>query len=77
MLTDNGNITFHGRRQSSIQIMTPAVYIDPREVAKRSPLEMVHISATVPFEYQIQEGKHHSCCRLPYFSTGCITDHRS
>jgi hypothetical protein len=36
---------------------TPAVHTDTREVAERSPLEVVHISATVSFEHQVQEGK--------------------
>ena len=30
---------------------TPAVHTNTREVAKRLPLEMVHIHATVPFEH--------------------------
>ena len=34
----------------------PAVHTDTREVAERSPSEVVHISATVTFEHQVQEG---------------------
>jgi hypothetical protein len=37
---------------------TPIVYTDIREVAERSSLEVVHISATISFEHQVQEGKH-------------------
>ena len=37
---------------------TPAVHADTREVTERSPLEVVHISTAVSFEYQVQEGKH-------------------
>jgi hypothetical protein len=37
---------------------TPAVHIDTREVVERSPLEVVHISETVSFEHQVQEGQH-------------------
>jgi len=32
---------------------TPAVHTDAREVAERSQSGMVHILATVPFEYQV------------------------
>ena len=35
---------------------TPAVHIDIREVAEQLPSEVVHISATVSFEHQVQEG---------------------
>ena len=34
----------------------PVVHIDTGEVTERSPLEVVHISATVSFEHQVQEG---------------------
>ena len=34
---------------------TPEVHTDTREVAERSPSEVVHISATVSFEHQVQE----------------------
>ena len=34
----------------------PAVHTDTREVAERSPSEVVHISATISFEHQVQEG---------------------
>ena len=37
---------------------TPVVHTDTREVIERSPLEVVHISTTVSFEHQVQEGKH-------------------
>jgi hypothetical protein len=37
---------------------TPAVHTDTREVAERSPSEVVHIYATVSFEHEVQEGKH-------------------
>ena len=30
---------------------TYTIHTDTREVAERSPLEMVHLSATVPFEH--------------------------
>jgi len=30
---------------------TSIVHIDTREVAERSPLEMVHLFATIPFEH--------------------------
>ena len=36
---------------------SPAVHIDTREVAERSPSEVVHISTTVSFEQQVQEGQ--------------------
>ena len=36
--------------------LTPAVHTDTREVAERSPSEVVHISATISFEHQVQEG---------------------
>ena len=35
---------------------TPSVHTDIREVTERSPSEAVHISATVSFEHQVQEG---------------------
>lgn len=38
--------------------LTPAVHKYPREVTERSPSEMVHIFSTIPFEHQVQEGKH-------------------
>jgi hypothetical protein len=38
--------------------LTPIVQIDTREIAKQSPLEVVHISVTVSFEHQVQEEKH-------------------
>ena len=38
--------------------LTPAVHTDTREVTERSPSEVVHISTTVSFEHQVQEGKH-------------------
>ena len=31
----------------------PAVHIEAREVAKLLPSEVVHILATIPFEYQV------------------------
>ena len=37
---------------------TPAVHVDTRKLTERSPLEVVHISTTVSFEHQVQEGKH-------------------
>jgi len=37
---------------------TLVVHTNTREDAKPSPSEMVEISATVPFEHQVQEGKH-------------------
>jgi hypothetical protein len=37
---------------------TPAVHIDTREFVDRLPSKVVHISATVSFEHQVQEGKH-------------------
>jgi len=33
--------------------LTPVVHIDPREIVESSPSEVVHILATVPFEYQV------------------------
>ena len=38
--------------------LTPAVHADTREVIERLPTEVVHISTTVSFEHQVQEGKH-------------------
>ena len=35
----------------------PAVHIYIREVIERSPSEVVHISTTISFEHQVQEGK--------------------
>ena len=35
---------------------TPAVHTDTREVAERFPSEVVHISATISFEHQVQKG---------------------
>ena len=37
---------------------TPSVHTDRREVAERSPSEVVHISTIVSFEHQVQEGYH-------------------
>ena len=37
---------------------TPTVHADTRQVTKRLPSEVVHISTTVSFEHQVQEGKH-------------------
>jgi hypothetical protein len=37
---------------------TPTIHTDTREVAKRSPSEVVHKSAIVSSEHQLQEGKH-------------------
>ena len=37
---------------------TPGVHVDTREVTKRSPSEVVHISTIVSFEHQVEEGKH-------------------
>ena len=34
----------------------PTVHTDAREVAERLLLEVVHISATISFEHQVQEG---------------------
>jgi hypothetical protein len=36
--------------------LTPAVHTDIKEVVERSPSEVVHITATVSFEHQVQEG---------------------
>ena len=38
--------------------LTPTVHIDTREVVERSPLEVVHISATFSFKHQVKEGYH-------------------
>ena len=38
--------------------LTPAVHTDKREVTEESPPEVVHISTTISFEYQVQEGKY-------------------
>ena len=38
------------------RLRTSVVHIGAREVAKRSPSEVVHISATFSFEHQVQEG---------------------
>ena len=35
---------------------TPTIHIETREVAERLPLEFFHISATISFEHQVQEG---------------------
>ena len=35
-----------------------AVHTDTREIVERSPLEVVHISATVSFEHKVQEEWH-------------------
>ena len=35
--------------------LTPAVHIDTREVVERSPSKVVHISAKISFEHQVQE----------------------
>ena len=37
---------------------TPAVHTDTREIIDQYSLEVVHISTTVSFEHQVQEGKH-------------------
>ena len=37
---------------------TLAVNTDTREVAERSPSEVVHISKKISFEHQVQEGNH-------------------
>ena len=34
----------------------PTVHTDTREIVERSPLEVVHISTTVSFGHQVQEG---------------------
>ena len=36
--------------------LIPTVHTDTREVVERSPSEVVHISATISFEHQVQEG---------------------
>ena len=36
---------------------TPVVHTDTWEVTERLPSEVVHISTTVSFEHQVQEGK--------------------
>ena len=36
--------------------LTLAVHTDTREVLERSPSEVVHISAKISFENQVQEG---------------------
>ena len=38
--------------------LTPVVHTDPRKIVELLPSEVVHILATVPFEYQVQEGQH-------------------
>ena len=56
---------------------TPVVHIDTREVTKQYPLEVFHISTTVSFEHQVQEGKHQQCCRLSQPTTDCGDNHRA
>ena len=36
--------------------LAPVVHTDIREVAELSPTEVVHLSAIVSFEHQVQEG---------------------
>ena len=57
--------------------LTPIFHIDAREVVERSPSEVVHISATVSFEHQVQERQHQYCCRLPQPTTDHGAHHRS
>ena len=38
--------------------LTPTVYTNIREVAERSPSEVVQKSITDSFEHQLKEGKH-------------------
>ena len=57
--------------------LTPIVHIDTREVTEWSPSEVVHISTTVSFEYQVQEGKHQKCYRLPQPTTNRGNNHHA
>ena len=38
--------------------LIPTVHTNIMEVAERLPLEVVHISGTISFEHQVQEGEH-------------------
>ena len=40
------------------RLPTPIVHVDTREVTEQSPSKVFHISTTVSFEHQVQEGKH-------------------
>jgi len=52
-LADNGSINFGEGNGDPHRPPAPVVHIDIRKVAELSPSEVVHIPATVPFEYQI------------------------